>query len=114
MENKIEIVRGTTNKFKISISGGSGAPYNPQDGDVAIFGVKKNKNDPDLIFVKKATISRDGTAVFLLCPEDTCDLRCDKYHYDVGLESGEDFYNIIPPTEFHISPNITAKGCAAE
>ena len=110
--NTIEIIRGTTNNFRIRITDSTGAPYVPAVTDRAIFGIKKNRNDQKLIITKTTKVSEDGTAFFTLCPEDTTDLCCDKYYYDVGLESGADYFNIIPPTPFYISYNVTKKGCA--
>lgn len=112
MAHEIEIVRGTTNNFSLSIvDEDTGVHYVPRPGDIAVFGVKKCNTASGLVITKRASISEDGTAFFTICPEDTADLCCDKYLYDIGLESGTDFYNIIPATPFRITNNITFKGC---
>lgn len=111
MENKIEIVRGTTNTFKVSIKYPDGTQYTPKKSDIAIFGVKKHPGDKDLLIVKKTTLNTDGSAEFTINPEDTINLSCEKYVYDVSLESGSDFYNVIEATPIYISYNITSKGC---
>lgn len=108
---EIEIVRGTTNTFRISLADSCNNPYVPFPGDKLVFGVKKQPSDTNLLIVKTAEIAQEGWAQVKIKPEDTMGLCCDNYYYDVSLESGEDFYNIIFASRFRISHNITAKGC---
>ena len=108
---KIEIVRGTTNTFRISITDAAGKPYIPVAGDRVVFGVKKNRADETLLITKTAQVSQDGRAQVKIEPEDTAELCCDNYYYDISLETGEDFYNIVEASPFRISYNITSKGC---
>lgn len=61
MEN-IEIVRGTTNTFRISITDKAGKPYIPLSGDRLVFGVKKNRADTTLLIVKSAPVDQEGRA----------------------------------------------------
>lgn len=37
---------------------------------------------------------------------------CEKYVYDVALQSGANFFNLIKASPFIISPNVTKRGCA--
>ena len=108
----IEIVRGTTNTFVVSIKYEDGTPYTPKPGDFAVFGIKKLSTDGDLLITKKATIQSDGSAEFTILPEDTENLCCAKYVYDISVESGSDFINVIERSVFYISNNVTSKGCA--
>ncbi len=108
----IEIIRGTSNNIRVTLRNKkTGGIYNPQPGDTAVFGVKKMLNAAGFVLVKRAEVEEDGTALFMLRPEDTAALCCDKYYYDVGLETGDDFYNVIPATPFRITSNITSRGC---
>ena len=110
---EIEIIRGTTNNLIINIvSETTGENYEPTPGDRVVFALKRQMTDVAYALVKREIVVNDGTAVITLCPEDTISLYCDKYYYDVALESGDNFYNVIPPTPFYIKNNITAKGCS--
>ena len=112
MWNKIEIVRGTTVIIQIDVLDAEGNPYELQDGEKLIFGVKRKTADSADIIVKTASVSQDGAYTVTLIPEDTCELPCDKYVYDVGLQSGNDFYNVIESSPFVICGNVTKWGCA--
>lgn len=109
----VEIVRGTTNNFAVQIFDKiTGENYTSVEGERALMGVKKCKNAKEYIFVKTAEVDQTGCACFKIRPEDTEELCCDRYFYDVGLECGEDFYNLIEASAFRIKNNITRKGCA--
>lgn len=108
---EIEIVRGTSNTFKVSLTYPGGIAYTPKTGDMAVFGVKHQTNDKTLLIVKRAPVKTDGSAEILLDPEDTECLCCGKYVYDVSLESGEDFINAIKESPFRILSNVTFRGC---
>lgn len=112
MLTKIEIVRGTTNTFNIGILDAEGKPYTLAGAEKLIFGVKCNPLEPETVILKVAEADNVGGYIVTLNPEDTIDLKCDKYFYDVGLESGDAFYNVIEPSPFVILPNITKRGDA--
>ena len=112
MWNKIEIVRGTTVIIQIDVLDAEGNPYTLQTGEKLIFGVKRKVADAEEIIVKTASVSEDGGYIVTLVPEDTLELPCDKYVYDVGLESGNDFYNVIEASPFVVCGNVTKRGCA--
>lgn len=112
MAQKIEIVRGTTNTFKIAVTDADGREYAPASGETVVFGIKKNPEDMDPLFQITAKIVGTGIFKVDLTPAHTEDLDCGRYWYDVGLQSGEDFYNIIEPNPFIIQPNITARGAS--
>ena len=114
MINKIEIVRGTTNTFEINVSDANGAPYNLGSGEKVVFGVKRNLDDTGVIFVKTASITGEGIFTVRLDPEDTAGLDYGRYYYDVAIDNGTDFFNIIEFSPFIIANNITYKGCADE
>lgn len=111
MEKIIKIIRGTTNTFDISITDESGAAYVLQDGETLRFGVKSSADDSYYCFCKTLTsenINESGDAYTLtLCPSDTEGLMFKRYCYDVGLQSGDDYYNVIPCSGFIVEHNIT-------
>ena len=86
--------------------------YELQSGEILRFGVKKNINDPNCIFIKECTdkdADENGTYAIYITPEDTINLPVGKYYYDIGIQSGEDYWPVIPWTEFVIGPNATEK-----
>ena len=112
MAQRIEIVRGTTNNIELTVTDADGILYQTATGDKIIFGVKKKPEDKERVITKTAEKVSAGVYSVALAPEDTASMNCGKYWFDVGLESGENFYNIIEPNLFVILHNITEKGCA--
>lgn len=94
------------------MSDGDGVPYVLVAGEQIVFGLKAKPGDAELLLVKTATYVTVGLYEFTLCPEDTEALAPGRYSYDVALQSGTDFYNIIEPSPFVIEPNVTCRGCA--
>lgn len=110
----MKIVRGTTNAFSISVVDGNGAPYTLETGQVLVFGLKRNDIDEERVLVKKITNTVNGEYYLELTPEDTGDLECGEYYYDVGMQHGATvFYNVIQSSPFTILPNITKLGDGA-
>ncbi len=112
MKNDIEIVRGTTNTFQIVVTDSLGQPYELKSGEKLLFGVKKSHNDESYIFVKVVTDGIIGVYNVTIDPCDTVDLTCDKYLYDVAIQSGTAFYNVIEASNFILNKNVTKWGCA--
>lgn len=113
MAQGIEIVRGTTNTLEINVVDADGVAYTAPSTAKIIFGVKKKASDDAPLFVKVATIAgAAGQYQVTLDPADTEALEFGRYLYDVGLQSGATFHNIIPPAPFEIVANVTKWGCA--
>ena len=110
MGQTIEIVRGTTNTLKIEVTDADGNAYNLEDGEKILFGVKKDAKDEALVIRKTVTQLYDGYCTIDLAPADTIGLEYGRYVYDVGLQSGNDYHNIIPVSALVIQPNITKWG----
>lgn len=111
MVQAIEIVRGTTLPMTLEITDANGSLYKLGTGERVLFGVKKKPTDESPIFVLTAAAqSAAGQYSITIYPENTQDLEPGRYWYDVGLESGGDYFNIIEPSGFTILPNITSKG----
>lgn len=114
MAQKIEVVRGTTNIFNITVTNAEDGIYELLSGEKLLFGVKKNpEKEVDPIISKTVTAITDGVYVVTIDPEDTASLAFGKYFYDVGLESGSKFYNIIEASPFFVQPNVTKRGDGA-
>lgn len=107
----ISVVRGTTNFYTINISNSdTGEPYALSTGEVFRFGVKKNEDALVRVIEKELTVgSEEGVYQLDIRPEDTLGLALGKYHYDIGLQSGNDYYPVIEWSEFVVTPNASEK-----
>lgn len=110
MAQRIEIVRGTSNTFQVFVTDPTGLPYNLGSGEKLVFGIKKEKEDETPIFQITAEIIGEGMFNVVLAPEHTENLDGGKYWYDVAVDDGTKFYNVIKANEFKIIPNITKRG----
>lgn len=110
MVQSIEIVRGTSNKFKLTVTDVNANLYELKTGESIIFGVKAKLNDTDYVLLKKITGGTAGEFEIEIDPEDTEHVAPGKYFYDVGLKAGDEFYNVIPADTFIILPNVTSRG----
>ena len=109
MKEPIAIVRGTTNTFEITVTDADGNLYTAGDGESLVFGVKKSPKDEDYTFKKTAVTGENGAYSVKVEPGDTEGLDFGRYFYDVGLQSGTDFFNVIPCSPFDICENITSR-----
>lgn len=112
MAHKLEIVRCTNETIRIDITDADGKPYSVVSGEAVIFGVKRKPTDDHLILTKIAKVDGAGSYLVEIKPDDTEALTCEKYWYDVSLQSGDNFYNVIEASPLVILPNITKRGCA--
>lgn len=111
MRQDIEIVRGTSNMFGISVTDKDGIPVSLEEGQAFVFGLKRGRLDSERVLIKEIKHAVDGMYYLELSPDDTCDLECGKYFYDVGMQQGRSvFYNVIELSEFLIKPNATKCG----
>lgn len=111
MDTSIEMVRGTTQTFRVSIKNQDKTPYVVQAGEILRFGLKEDPPAKHKYLVKKefSTESEDnGAYTFTLEPEDTINLPTHKkYCYDIGLQDGDQYYCVIPFSPFTLIPNVT-------
>lgn len=110
MAKDIRMVRGTSRTFEIAVTDADGNAYTLRDGEKVIFGVKKNTNDEELLICKVVSECTDGVCKVELDPEDTANLAVGKYYYDVGLQTGEDYYIVVELSNFAITANVTKWG----
>ncbi|MBR6353569.1 MAG: hypothetical protein IKS25_05520 [Oscillospiraceae bacterium] len=107
----IKIVRGTTNGFVIAVTDETGEAYELQSGEFIRFGVKQQPTDTTYIFTKTITeANEDDEYAFTIVPNDTISLPFGSYWYDVGLQSGTDYFNVIPASPFEVAYNVTKWG----
>lgn len=116
MKNDIEIVRGTTNVFNLTITNFNGEPFKlTSTGQKLIFGIKRNVDDTDYVVLKTKEYSGEDEGYdiqFRLDPEDTMNLPLGRYIYDISMQYSNAFWNIVEPSELKISKNVTKWGCA--
>lgn len=115
MRQPLEITRGRTVPISFPVyNEKTGAPYVLADGELLLFGIKKDPDkDQAPIFVKAAVADPDageGWYLVTLHPEDTQDLAPGVYYYDIGLESGGEYLDIVRKSTFTIESNVTGKG----
>lgn len=111
MIQPIKIIRGTTKTLSINIVDEDGNFYRLRDSDVLRFGVKRHPGDSKYIIIKEQTGSVDdqNEYIFSINPEDTEAMSYGDYYYDVGVQTGNSYYNIIECSPFEVSYNITER-----
>lgn len=111
MQVDITMVRGDTLQLYISsIKMTDGSDYILKDTDIIYLDVKRTAADKTATFSKSVTAEKyvDGRLPIVILPEDTADLTCGDYVYDVRLYMDNDnIYTIIPMSKFRIVRNVT-------
>ena len=108
---RISMIRGTSQNIDIVLTDTEGNPYLLTGNELLRFGVKKHPNNNAHLLIKEITKNdsvEEGTYTLNLVPSDTENMDLGILFYDVGLQSGEDYYNVIECSEFQLRPNITA------
>ena len=111
MKSDIAVIRGTTNVFEITVTDASGNLYNLSDDEKLLFGVKRSADDEVYTLIKTGVKSAGGVYTITISPADTESLECAAYLYDVAIQSGNDFYNVIEASKFRLNRNVTKWGC---
>lgn len=110
MSYQIEIIRGTTSIQQIRIMEDS-KPYILSENEYLRFGVKEAGYNKRLLIDKKFTNKNQdkntGIIEFKILPKETQEWPVKTYKYDIGLQSGEDYFIIIPESDFILKQNIT-------
>lgn len=111
MQQPISIIRGTTKTIDISVASAVGGEYVLGNTDVLRFGVKQQPYHRTCVIEKELTSAhyRDNAYVLTITPDDTERLECGTYYYDVGLQVGASYFNVIECSKFEIRQNITSR-----
>ena len=105
---KLVIPRGTTFRAVIPLFYDDGSAYTYASGDVMRFGVKPCDLSGELLITKELSYDTDeGGFVLELVPADTEGLDIGVYLYDIGLESGSDYFIPIECDEFVVGRAVT-------
>lgn len=101
------VTRGRTSPFRIPVKDRAGTMYVLGDGEFLRFGVKRSTKDEEYLIYKEIREGTDGVYTLILKPEDTIYMEAGRYVYDVGLQSGDDYLDIIKTSAFTVSGNVT-------
>lgn len=102
----LRIIRGDTIHLDIHISDANGNPWNLTDQEKLVFGVKTTPDSAEYL-LKKTVETGMSPLRITLNPEDTAAIAVGVYHYDVGLQSGADYFHVIPTSDFTLCSNVT-------
>ena len=104
-DNNIIMTRGDTAKLKVTIDyRQNGEPYDPQEGDIVRFSVKKYVSDRNPLITKDIPID---TLLLVIETEDTKNLSFGIYHYDIQLiKSNGDTDTFIENKILQIGPEV--------
>lgn len=109
----LEIIRGTTKVLNITVDDESGSAYILGSGETLRFAVKRKPEDTQPEVSKDiGTLEYDSENqcyVLTLNPADTESLKLGRHHFDVGLQSGADYFNVIPCSPFDVLPNVSRR-----
>lgn len=102
--NKITLTQGNSGTLKIKVRDARNKPLVLTAADTAVLTVKRDINDLEPALC--VPMDKDGQFVFR--PEDTANLACGKYTYDVKvtLASGN-VYNVIAPAQFVLERGVS-------
>ena len=110
MIQPVKMVRGTTHTIIISLKDPAGNARTLTEGEVLRFGLKRFPEDDACLLTKElTTVNADENGDYLLVinPSDTINLDIGTHYYDVGLQSGTTYDNVIPCSPFKIGANIS-------
>lgn len=105
------MVRGNSTDIPVQFFHADDAPYMLGDGEVVRFGLKQTLYTKEILIELELTAAEqeeDGTLVFHLTPQMTLDLAPGQYVFDVGIQSGAEYYTPISGSALVLKPNVTA------
>jgi hypothetical protein len=102
-QGTIFLTRGDSAFFDVEIQHGDKA-FQPMDGDVLNFSVKRTPNDEEYCIKK----SFSPAEPIVIEPADTKDMAFGRYMYDVQLtRANGEVYTIVEPKHFYVKEEIT-------
>lgn len=100
----IELTKGDTLRVYLTLKDGSGNLYVPAEGDSIRFAMKKKYNDPEPLILKTIPID---TLVLEFSPEDTKNLSCTDYVYDIEMTyANGDIDTFIDRAKFRLTEEV--------
>ena len=108
-ESGLQMVRGSTQVLEIQVVGPEGEPYALLEGEVLRFGVKSSECSSGYLVKKDCRNLEKGICRIVIDPEDTITMEPGRYCYDVGLQSGSNYFPVVRYSDFVLEPNVTWK-----
>lgn len=102
--NTIRITRGDSLTINVTLTDDDGFPYEPVEGDVVLFTVKKSASAQDIL-IQKEIDTQD--LVLDLVEADTENLAFGEYKYEIEVSTVEnDHYTVIKNAPFIITEEL--------
>ena len=107
----LSMVRGDSEQITVSarLNDAQGTPVPFANGDVVYFTVKTNTNTAQKSLQKEVRVfDEEGKADIQINPDDTKNLECRTYQYDVQVTwANGEVTTIIKPSKFTLTPEVT-------
>ena len=115
VQNRIRLVRGDSAEIRLVICNRmTGEPFAPGKHDELTFTLKHSLTDEKPVLTKtlEQGIRQEGAECFLVFwPDDTRNLPCGRYIYDVELVRENGYTDtLIPPGPFFLERGVTDNG----
>lgn len=101
--NRLIITRGDTATMQIALETQDGKIVPLEIGDQLTLSVKKTAKDVSPLI----QLTADETGQFCISPDDTDNLACGVYLYDIQLTREGNIYTVIPTNYIEIKEEIT-------
>ena len=101
--NTIYLTRGDTLFLTVNLTDSDGEPYEPSDGDIIRFAMKRRLTSKEPILLKN--ISTD-TLTFEIEPEDTKSLPYGQYSYDIEFTEEYGHVTTVILDKFNITEEV--------
>ena len=108
-QTELRMIRGSTMTLEVEMSAEDGQPYVLLEGDVIRFGVKHGFASGGYRILKETGELKEGIAQIQIDPEDTMEMEPGRYAYDIGIQSGENYFMVVGLSDFVLEPNVTGK-----
>lgn len=103
-DNTIRITRGDSLTVNVTLTDSDGFPYEPVEGDVILFTVKKSAKATEILIQKEIDIN---TLVLDLVESDTENLAFGEYKYEIEcITTTDDHYTVIKNAPFIITEEL--------
>ena len=99
--NDIHLTQADSAFLNVEITNDDGTPYNIKEGDTLTMTVKATNGTK--IFSKTVQAYESIS----IQPQDTINVGCGRYKYDIQLNTENQVYTIIPVSSFFIEEGIT-------
>ena len=105
---KVFMTKGDTGILSLTIYDKKGELYRPNSNDVCLLTMKKYASQSSPSAQIKGTVDGDNVR-FEIMPEDTSNLVCGEYVYDIQVKFGYngDVNTVIPLSKFVLMQEVT-------